>query len=638
MPTSAAITANGGYFSLLGLEMDLTGAITLAIFMLLLILTFAWFAAGLVRGKNKANHRVRLLAGLVADLDEDDLPAQRQTALDHAERLRTDSDTVSDAWHEFDESLVLSSDRRRLHNTVDADYFFNTETLAGELLHSRMLTFLPSAMTALGVLGTFTGLVLGLAGLELGADANSDELRTGVSELIAGASLAFVTSVFGVFLSLFANVCYHQAARKVSAKVKKTQESIDQLFTRHTADHSLIEIERTNSDSNQALQELHEKIGAELQKAVTGLSQDMQAAVTAALEGSIAPAMESISQTASAQSREVFESLIGDFTASFESLGIQQASSITNASEQLNSSLGSTAADLKSSMESMTSNLQSVVGGMSSGVDDVMNKVAANSDAMIAETTQHSETMQRRFEELTLALGEQRRHTEEIINRLAETVDAAGSTMKTSSTHLQTTARELEKVSGSFTEASATITTHVQTSTELLEASATRLEEAASLQKENVDSLTAQHERFSTLQDTAQSVSASLERAAETAQQGFSALEDHQNSYLSSLSQEFNQLTEGFENRIVDLSARFDQLSEGFQTNVDGLQRQMKEWLDDYATAVSEHTKTRMDEWNTLSQDYAGNMVKVAQQLAETMEEIDDLKGRVKRAALTSSN
>lgn len=615
----AATVVDVDYVDVLGLEMNRMNAWTLLGFSVVLLLAFVWFAWGLLRGQVKAGHRVKLLTQLVGEIREENLPAQRQAALDHADRLRSDSDTVADAWHEFDESLVLSSDRRRLHNTVDADYFFDTETLAGELLHSRMLTFLPSAMTALGVLGTFTGLVLGLWGLELGVEADSDQLRSGVSELIAGASLAFVTSVAGVLLSLIANVWFHGTARKVSAEVKNVQEKIDRIYTRHSPDHSLIEIERTNSDSNQALQELHEKIGAELQKAVTGLSQDMQAAVTAALEGAIAPAMESIGRAASSQSRDVFESLIGNFTSSFETLGHQQATSIGNASEQLNETLGTTAADLKASVESMTANLSSVVGGMSSGVGEMMHKVSANNETMVAETTRHSESMQRRFEELTLALGEQRRHTEEIINRLANTVDAAGSTMKTSSTHLQTTARELEKVSGGFTEASATITQHVQTSTELLGSATARLEETTRQQRENVDALTAQHERFAALQEAAHTASESLQRSAETAQQGFSALEQHQNSYLTSLSQEFTQLTDSFETRI------------------NSLQVEMKSWLDDYSSAVSEHTKVRMDEWNTHSQNYAGTMLNIANQLAETLDEIDTLKERMKSAALNSS-
>lgn len=598
MPFQAAKSATTGGYSLWGLGMTPLSFWLLVGFVIIIVGCFLWFGWLLSQGQRKAAARLSQLDEILKVLKQKNPIDQRQAALEKAELLRIGSKAAPDAWKEFDESLVVSADGQRLLNTVDADYFFDTETLAGEALHSRILTFLPSALTAFGVLGTFVGLVVGLWGLELGADADSDKLRAGVAELISGASLAFITSILGVLASLIANLWGHNIAKRVSRNVRKVQEEIDQLFGRHTVDQSLIAIERSSLDSNTALQELHEKIGYELQKAVTGLSQDMQAAVTAALESSIAPAMTQLGDSASKQSSELFDNLVGKFASAFENIGTRQAESLTTAASSVTDSLGSMGDDFNSMMDQISKKVGDIMDG----------------------TAEQSAASQKRLEELMVAMTQQRQHTEEIVARLAETVDEAGSTMKTSSHHLQTSARELEKVSEGFTDASEKITDHVTASTQLLESSADKLQVSVDVQRSIVDSLNAQQNAMIQVREQMESTATSLDQAAQNALQGFSAMEAHQASYLESLSREFAQIT--------------GQLTQ----QVEDMEKSMREWLDEYSKAVSSHTQTRLEEWNAQSQGYASNMLRISEGLANTLEEIDDLKGRMKGETFSASN
>lgn len=62
--------------------------------------------------------------------------------------------------------------------------------------HSRFLEHAPNVMTSLGILGTFTGIVIGLLHFQ------PDEIDTSITLLLAGLKTAFITSLVGLFSSI----------------------------------------------------------------------------------------------------------------------------------------------------------------------------------------------------------------------------------------------------------------------------------------------------------------------------------------------------------------------------------------------------------------------------------------------------
>ncbi|WP_444944526.1 MotA/TolQ/ExbB proton channel family protein [Microbulbifer sp. ZKSA006] len=60
----------------------------------------------------------------------------------------------------------------------------------------RFVKETPSLLTALGILGTFIGIIIGIYGFDL------NDIDTSISELMQGLETAFMTSILGLFLSL----------------------------------------------------------------------------------------------------------------------------------------------------------------------------------------------------------------------------------------------------------------------------------------------------------------------------------------------------------------------------------------------------------------------------------------------------
>lgn len=65
--------------------------------------------------------------------------------------------------------------------------------------HRRLVEMIPDILTSLGILGTFVGLVLGLRNFN---PTSYESMATSVDSLIDGIKVAFVTSIYGISLSL----------------------------------------------------------------------------------------------------------------------------------------------------------------------------------------------------------------------------------------------------------------------------------------------------------------------------------------------------------------------------------------------------------------------------------------------------
>ena len=80
----------------------------------------------------------------------------------------------------------------------DIEEYLNEEELDNHI-HKRLLEMVPDIFTSLGILGTFVGLVWGLKNFE---PSNYEAMTTSVASLVDGIKVAFLTSIYGISLSI----------------------------------------------------------------------------------------------------------------------------------------------------------------------------------------------------------------------------------------------------------------------------------------------------------------------------------------------------------------------------------------------------------------------------------------------------
>lgn len=103
---------------------------------------------------------------------------------------------LNPAWKNFKESLTAEK-----YSTTDAAEFFNVTNLT----RGMNMTFWQGyggIFTGLGILGTFTGLTVGLSGVVIPKDNNIEVLKNSIAQLLAGVETAFVTSLVGIGAAL----------------------------------------------------------------------------------------------------------------------------------------------------------------------------------------------------------------------------------------------------------------------------------------------------------------------------------------------------------------------------------------------------------------------------------------------------
>lgn len=304
-------------------------------------LTFGIFALSLFfLIKHYLHFRMRnqALRSLLDNQSKETLAQTRRETLQRAKQLKADN--IGKLWQEFDESLVMSSDQTQLFNTLDAEHFFNAKTLATGLTASRLLAATPSFLVAIGVLGTFVGLTIGLEGL-VGNTAEIETLKSGINKLISGAAVAFMTSVWGVAFSLLLNLFEKLFERSALIHIQALQNEIDFRYPRLPAEQSLVHIAEYSKESKEALQELHERIGDRLQESINGMSEAMQNALTDTLNNIMGPAIQTLVHSTSQQSSQVMENLVGSFMEGMSSAGRVQGEQLEKVAADVNTAVSS---------------------------------------------------------------------------------------------------------------------------------------------------------------------------------------------------------------------------------------------------------------------------------------------------------
>lgn len=80
----------------------------------------------------------------------------------------------------------------------DVEDYINEDEVE-DIIGKRLIDLLPDVLTSLGILGTFIGLVVGLKDFE---PTNYEAMTASVSSLVNGIKVAFLTSIYGLSLSL----------------------------------------------------------------------------------------------------------------------------------------------------------------------------------------------------------------------------------------------------------------------------------------------------------------------------------------------------------------------------------------------------------------------------------------------------
>jgi len=590
---------------------------------------------------DSARRHINFYKDLLKDLSPDSLIERRRDLIKKA----NSKPKYGKLWVEFDESLVPSSDGRKLYNTIDASHFFNTRTLGHGLIENRMLAAVPGFLTAIGVLGTFAGLQMGLGSLELSKNAGVEILRTGIGNMISGASIAFLTSVWGVFTSLVFNFIEKFLERRVRIKIFNLQNLIDNLYPRITAEEALIKIEDHSKQSQELLGGLAEKIGDKMQETLHQVTESIQTSMQRSIEDVLSPALAALADNAKNSSEKALKALVDDFMDGVKQAGAEQKQGMQDAANQLSASVNSMnqvidsfsnqlaqqqkSADSKfedvlhrfsGMMESLHTNTEKQQNALMSSMQqqlentvDSLNSIAQNISTSASDTIEKvGAATQERLEEMKamdIKLRDNIREVMELqktinqdllseLGHLSQQFHEVSRASTAIAENVSKGAEKMQNVSGSLTVVSANMKNTAETLGNNIASAVDQTKELINTTSSLASALHHDIKQMGEIGDKLISTVNTLEKAAQYADKGFGALGDHQKQLMQSL-----------------------------RMHVDDLEEKISDLLKEYAQMVKGQTQERLNEWNRQTNEFTSSMVDAVQTIASVVDEIEAKTG-----------
>ena len=604
-----------------------------------IVVFFVQFVIAAVRENKAAKSRISEVHSL--------LDAAKNSRLQARQEAAEASPAVRDVWVEFDETLVDDLQAGRTRSTIEAEFFFNSHSLASPLFENRWIQALPGTLIAIGVGGTFFKLTFGLMGLDLTGDTDIDALQESVMTLLTTAGLSFSASGVGVLMSLIATGVLSNIQTRTARAINGLVSEIDSYFERYSAEFGIQRVDQNTREIAQSLNELHEKIGVEFQKSVQGLSSDMQNAIIGAINVALAPAMENLSKATSRQSGEVFDSLVGRFSEAFEGMGQSQATAMKSASQDLVESVTSLSSQVENTLERIEKTTADSSQATSSGISQMLAAAqdqakqdresqalastaareqaeadrAAYSEALSqlqtssaeslarfrAEASEQTDVLQRQFGELAEKADDRQQSLEANIAHLAELTSRTQALMETSAKNMAASSADLKSVADGFSTTTRTVAGNLSDAVSSIQA-------ISQQQSQSLRALDQHSSAISQITSHSSSAGEQLAAAAHEAKTAFDEMRQHQTEFL------------------LGLGDSLDGAKTSLTQSIEQTAKKMAEWLAAYSDAVSSQTDERLNDWNKQSTEYASSMLQIAKSLEGV---IDELEGVNKSGAYT---
>lgn len=630
-------------------------ALFVSVLLALLFIFSCWSLINYWQAKNQ----IKFYRSLISGLTVEKLLEKRRDIFNSA----LENKRYGRLWREFDESLVHVPQKDRLCNTLDAAHFFNTQSISRGLTENRLLSAVPGFLTAIGVIGTFAGLQMGLSELNVTSD-DFAELKSGIEVLIGGASIAFMTSVWGVFTSVTFNFFEKMLERGVRSSISDFQKEVDYLYPRITAEQSLTHIEDFSRQSMEKLAELDEKIGHKMQEAMQQASVVIRDGMEQSLNTILGPAIERLVDNAHSGSEKALESMMERFLEGIGSAGDNQRVALENAANKMTEASGG----MSSGLNDFASNMDKQITQMAQRNTEIFNSLESS---IKKQMDQHNSEDEQRQKSLTAGMegfiDEIRSQTKEIsdqnktiMQEVSESLTHQIEGQRDQDLARQKTldgqlTRFQDSQSGITESIDAVLNAQKQQNDSLFEGLNNLLTKMSALtegQKEVVEGMENASTDMKSSSNQLGLLSANVQSAAEALSETLAEAAEN-NVSVAAQNRESSEIVQGMVDKINDINqllnstattledaaekagdglssvnSHFDNLTKSLSKHVNELEEQISDLLSDYSERVQSQTSDRMNVWNEQTNSYIGAMTDAVRVINDVVDEIDSKVGR----------
>lgn len=507
-----------------------------------------------------------------------------------------------------------------------ADEYFNEQTMLFAYVNYRVINNVSNMLVGFGILGTFVGLTYGIA------DSNfetTEAIKESINNLLAGMGTAFVTSIWGMGLSICFTLIYKHRQTRIYRKIQNLCFDLDTEFKINQKDLDKAQIETQRELMNQLFNDYlvaDTDEGKQLPKNVFRQLLEESIKQTASLQtfsddlgSSIELAMEKLVEDNNAQISNLIEEklipVLEDLKAIKQDSGTQV---IENAVERLADSMKSMMDDFKSSI---TGDTKQELEGLTNNLLEVSGALTAIPETMSNMTTQISETIEALKEtviqNIELSKNEASAQNKQTKEAFAEATTEYKSTVEGIQDHMGLLLSTQKDNINQVSDLTDKITTTLQENSQVNEQFETML------QKSKI------------VAQLIESISNKFENNSNALTESSMSLKENITDFRTSISEYVNKNDELLENhrktldKTKDVSEAYANRFETIEGGLKGIFNQLQIGLKDYQTITAENLNTYLTEFSSVLitalegvENNVTGLNEVAEELTEQVQKI----------------
>ena len=352
------------------------------------------------------------------------------------------SDLIKGIWRKYQRTLISipGKDGLEKYSTVESESYFSvaafTEGMKGGLWSGLAGTF-----TGIGILGTFIGLTIGLAGVDT---SSTGALSSSISGLLGGMSTAFVTSIFGIVSAIVFGVWHSQNMKRFGDAVSRFTDALDQVFIRKSVEEILLEELGESRAQRAAMEQLSTDMAISICDHLPDVLDQLAEKMDSAMKGNLDTMLAGLSERQDKQTEQLMQ--ISSNTNSLVIGGFDQLGDV------LKKGVGQGAEELGNSLK----NLSSDIASLAEGIRDILDRsTKASSEANQKTLDALNEAISKMNETMEGMANKQTEETDKNIQRMTALMEEMKTTMKDIFDEMSASAKEQRTEIGKIAKDSA---------------------------------------------------------------------------------------------------------------------------------------------------------------------------------------
>ncbi|MBX6963423.1 anti-phage ZorAB system protein ZorA [Alcaligenes faecalis] len=337
-------------------------------------------------------------------------------------------------WKEYDETLHAQYEeqdgQRRLsaiRSTIPAEMFFNNQYVVDSYLGTEFFKHLPGIFTGLGIVGTFGGIIEGLAQFQV--TENAETVRQSLESLMHSVGHAFLLSGSAIALAMVYTVFEKLILASLYRKTEAISHVIDSHFESGAGEEYLSRLVDASEASASQAKILKDSLVNDLKQVLQELTQSQIEAGRALHAQQLAATKEgnqSLGEVISTSIEKSLKAPLDEIAASVKSASGEQSKAaidmlndvMVHFSQRLNDLFGGQINNINELNKQTAQSMQDAVASLNTLLGNLENSGKRSTDEMATKMAAAIQSMEERQASINA-------QTQEFVDQIRELVESS---------------------------------------------------------------------------------------------------------------------------------------------------------------------------------------------------------------------